>query len=148
MQIINQSIQYQMETSTGNTDSVVVGLHGKTDKLEFSANLTIVADDLEAGTTFDDLSKKQLSALATKKLPKLMPTLAYSNYQFFVQNDVPVRLTAYSDLSSNGNYISLSSTLDQSDFKDKPIGSIGYEDVKSAVKTIITQEFPTSSTKA
>ncbi|MDG2544121.1 hypothetical protein [Lactiplantibacillus plantarum] len=144
MEIINQSIQYQMETSTGNTDSVVVGLHGKTDKLEFSANLTIVAADLEVGTTFDDLSKKQLSALAVKKLPKLMPTLAYSNYQFFVQNDAPVRLTAYSDLSSNGSYISLSSTLDQSDFTDKAIESVGYKDVKSAVKTIISQEFPTS----
>ena len=144
MEIINQSIQYQMETSTGNTDSVVVGLHGKTDKLEFSANLTIVAADLEVGTTFDDLSKKQLSALAVKKLPKLMPTLAYSNYQYFVQNDAPVRLTAYSDLSSNGSYISLSSTLDQSDFTDKAIESVGYKDVKSAVKTIISQEFPTS----
>ncbi|WP_338714338.1 hypothetical protein [Lactiplantibacillus plantarum] len=144
MQIINQSIQYQMETSTGNTDSVVVGLHGKSEKLEFSANLTVVAADLEAGTTFDDLSKKQLSALASKKLPKLLPTLAYSNYQFFVQNDTPVRLTAYSDLSNNGSYISLSSTLDQSDFTDKAIESVGYEDVKSAVKTILSQEFPTS----
>ncbi|KAE9506721.1 hypothetical protein [Lactiplantibacillus plantarum] len=144
MQIINQSIQYQMETSTGNTDSVVVGLHGKSDKLEFSANLTVVAADLEAGTTFDDLSKKQLSALAVKKLPKLLPTLAYSNYQFFVQNDTPVRLTAYSDLSNNGSYISLSSTLDQSDFTNKAIESVGYEDVKSAVKTILSQEFPTS----
>ncbi|MGN8167471.1 hypothetical protein [Lactiplantibacillus plantarum] len=144
MQIINQSIQYQMETSTGNTDSVVVGLHGKTDKLEFSANLTIVAADLEEGTTFDDLSKKQLSALAAQKLPKLLPTLAYSNYQFFVQNDTPVRLTAYSDLSNNGSYISLSSTLDQSDFTNKAIESVGYEDVKSAVKTILSQEFPTS----
>lgn len=144
MEIINQSIQYQMETATGNTDSVVVGLHGKTDKLELSANLTIVAADLEEGTTFDDLSKKQLSALASKKLPKLLPTLAYSNYQFFVQNDTPVRLTAYSDLSNNGSYISLSSTLDQSDFTNKAIESVGYEDVKSAVKTILSQEFPTS----
>ncbi|MFK5686536.1 hypothetical protein JH395_12635 [Lactiplantibacillus plantarum] len=144
MQIINQSIQYQMETSTGNTTSVVVGLHGKSDKLEFSANLAVVAADLEAETTFDDLSKKQLSTLAIKKLPKLMPTLAYSNYQFFVQNDVPVRLTAYSDLSNNGSYISLSSTLDQSDFTNKAIESVGYEDVKSAVKTILSQEFPTS----
>ncbi|MGA3421278.1 hypothetical protein [Lactiplantibacillus plantarum] len=144
MEIINQSIQYQMEAATGNTESVVVGLHGKTDKLELSANLTIVAADLEAGTTFDDLSKKQLSALATKKLPALLPTLAYTNYQFFVQNDTPVRLTAYSDLSNNGSYISLSSTLDQSDFTNKAIESVGYEDVKSAVKTILSQEFPTS----
>lgn len=141
MQIINQSIQYQMETSTGNTTSVVVGLHGKSDKLEFSANLTVVAADLEAGATFDDLSKKQLSTLAIKKLPKLMPTLAYSNYQFFVQNDVPVRLTAYSDLSDNGSYISLSSTLDQSDFTDKKIEEVGYADIKTTVAGLIAKEF-------
>lgn len=141
MQIINQSIQYQMETATGNTTSVVVGLHGKSDKLEFSANLTVVAADLEAGATFDDLSKKQLSTLAIKKLPKLMPTLAYSNYQFFVQNDVPVRLTAYSDLSDNGSYISLSSTLDQSDFTDKKIEEVGYADIKTTVAGLIAKEF-------
>lgn len=141
MQIINQSIQYQMETATGNTESVVVGLHGKSDKLEFSANLTVVAADLEEGTTFDDLSKKQLSALAVKKLPKLMPTLAYSNYQFFVQNDAPVRLTAYSDLSTDGSYISLSSTLDQSDFTDKKIEEVGYADIKTTVAGLIAKEF-------
>lgn len=141
MQIINQSIQYQMETATGNTESVVVGLHGKSDKLEFSANLTVVAADLEAGTTFDDLSKKQLSALAVHKLPKLMPTLAYSNYQFFVQNDAPVRLTAYSDLSTDGSYISLSSTLNQSDFMDKKIEEVGYADIKTAVAGLIAKEF-------
>lgn len=141
MQIINQSIQYQMETSTGNTTSVVVGLHGKSDKLEFSANLTVVAADLEEGTTFDDLSKKQLSALAVHKLPKLMPTLAYSNYQFFVQNDAPVRLTAYSDLSTDGSYISLSSTLNQSDFMDKKIEEVGYADIKTAVAGLIGKEF-------
>lgn len=141
MQIINQSIQYQMETSTGNTTSVVVGLHGKSDKLEFSANLTVVAADLEEGTTFDDLSKKQLSALAVHKLPKLMPTLAYSNYQFFVQNDAPVRLTAYSDLSTDGSYISLSSTLNQSDFMDKKIEEVGYADIKTAVAGLIAKEF-------
>lgn len=144
MDLINRSIQYQMDPTTGNTDSVVVGLNGKTDKLELSANLTIVAEDLEEGTTFDDLSKKQLSALATKKLPTLLPTLAYTNYQFFVQNDTQVRLTAYSDLSNNGSYISLNSTLDQSDFTDKAIESVGYEDVKAAVKIILSQEFPTS----
>lgn len=141
MQIINQSIQYQMETATGNTTSVVVGLHGKSDKLEFSANLTVVAADLEEGTTFDDLSKKQLSTLAIKQLPKLMPTLAYSNYQFFVQNDTPVRLTAYSDLSDNGSYISLSSTLDQSDFTDKKIEEVGYADIKTTVAGLIAKEF-------
>lgn len=144
MELINRSIQYTLSPENGSTDNVIVGVYGKTDNLEISANLKIVAADLESQTTFDDLSKKQLFALAVKKLPALLPTLAYTNYQFFVQNDTPVRLTAYSDLSNNGGYISLSSTLDQSDFTDKAIESVGYEDVKSAVKTILSQEFPTS----
>ncbi|WP_436670342.1 hypothetical protein [Lactiplantibacillus argentoratensis] len=144
MELINRSIQYTLSPENGSTDNVIVGVYGKTDNLEISANLKIVAADLESQTTFDDLSKKQLFALTVKKLPALLPTLAYTNYQFFVQNDTPVRLTAYSDLSNNGSYISLSSTLDQSDFTDKAIESVGYEDVKSAVKTILSQEFPTS----
>lgn len=148
MELINRSIQYTLSPENGSTDNVIVGVYGKTDNLEISANLKIVAADLESQTTFDDLSKKQLFALATKKLPMLLPDLAYTNYQIFVQNDTPVRLTAYSNLSNNGSYITLNSTLDQSDFADKPIGSIGYEDVKYAVKTIISKEFSTSSTEA
>ncbi|RDF99959.1 hypothetical protein [Lactiplantibacillus plantarum] len=148
MDLINRSIQYTLLPETGNTDNVIVGIYGKSDKFEINANLKIVADDLAEGTTFDDLSKKQLFVLATNRLPELLPNLAYTNYQFFVQNDAPVRLTAYSNLSNNGSYITLNSTLDQSDFTDKTIGSVGYEDVKTAVKTILNQEFPESPTKA
>ncbi|TEA95672.1 hypothetical protein DM37_05170 [Lactiplantibacillus plantarum] len=144
MDLINRSIQYTLLPETGNTDNVIVGIYGKSDKFEINANLKIVADDLAEGTTFDDLSKKELFALATKKLPDLLPNLEYTNYQFFVQNDTPVRLTAYSNLSNDGSYITLNSTLDQSDFTNKAIESVGYEDVKSAVKTILSQEFPTS----
>lgn len=148
MDLINRSIQYTLLPETGNTDNVIVGIYGKSDNIEISASLTLVTADLAEGTTFDDLSKKELFALATTKLPELLQNLAYTNYQFFVQNDTPVRLTAYSNLSNNGSYITLNSTLDQSDFADENIGSVGYEDVKTAVKTIINQEFPTSSTKA
>lgn len=144
MDLINRSIQYTLLPENGNTDNVIVGIYGKSDNLEINANLTIVADDLDKGTNFDDLSKKQLFALAIKKFPALLPNLEYTNYQFFVQNDTPVRLTAYSNLSNDGNYITLNSTIDQSDFADKPIESVGYEDVKAAVKTILSQEFPTS----
>lgn len=144
MELLNTSISYSID-GAGNTSSVIAGIRGEVEgRLTITANITIYPADLSEGTTFDDLSKKQLFALATKKLPTLLPTLAYTNYQFFVQNDTPVRLTAYSDLSNNGSYISLSSTLDQSDFTNKAIESVGYEDVKSAVKTILSQEFPTS----
>ncbi|WP_436707952.1 hypothetical protein [Lactiplantibacillus plantarum] len=148
MNLLNTSISYNID-GTGNTSSVIAGIRGEVDgRLTVTANITIYPTDLAEGTTFDDLSKKQLFALATKKLPVALPKLSYSNYQFFVQNDTPVRLTAYSDLSDNGSYITLNSTLNQSDFTNKAIESVGYEDVKSAVKTILSQEFPTSSTEA
>lgn len=148
MNLLNTSISYNID-GTGNTSYVIAGIRGELEgRLTITANITIYPTDLDEGTTFDDLSKKQLFALATKKLPALLPNLTYTNYQFFVQNDVPVRLTAYSNLSNNGSYITLNSTLDQSDFTDKTIGSIGYEDVKSAVQTILNQEFQASSTEA
>ncbi|WP_077143417.1 hypothetical protein [Lactiplantibacillus plantarum] len=148
MELLNTSISYNID-GAGNTTSVIAGIRGAVEgRLTVTANITIYPADLAEGTTFDDLSKKQLFALATKKLPDLLPNLAYTNYQFFVHNDTPVRLTAYSNLSNNGSYITLNSTLDQSDFTNKAIESVGYEDVKSAVKTILSQEFPTSSTKA
>ncbi|USZ61324.1 hypothetical protein ACM640_02630 [Lactiplantibacillus plantarum] len=144
MELLNTSISYSID-GAGNTSSVIAGIRGESEgRLTITANITIYPADLDKEATFDDLSKKQLFALATKKLPDLLPDLTYTNYQFFVQNDTPVRVTAYSNLSNNGNYITLNSTLDQSDFKDKSIGSIGYEDVKAAVKTILSQEFPTS----
>lgn len=144
MELLNTSISYSID-GAGNTSSVIAGIRGEVEgRLTVTANITIYPADLAEGTTFDDLSKKQLFTLAIKKLPALLPNLTYTNYQFFVQNDAPVRLTAYSNLSNNGNYITLNSTLDQSDFTDKTIGSVGYEDVKSAVKTILSQEFPTS----
>lgn len=144
MELLNTSIAYNID-GTGNTSSVIAGLRGEVEgRVTITANVTIYPTDLAEGTTFDDLSKKQLFALATKKLPALLPNLTYTNYQFFVQNDTPVRLTAYSNLSNNGSYITLNSTFNQSDFTDKAIESVGYEDVKSAVKTILTQEFPTS----
>lgn len=144
MELLNTSISYNID-GTGNTSSVIAGLRGEVEgRVTITANVNIYPTDLAEGTTFDDLSKKQLFALATKKLPALLPDLTYTNYQFFVQNDTPVRLTAYSNLSNNGSYITLNSTFNQSDFTDKAIESVGYEDVKSAVKTILTQEFPTS----
>ncbi|WP_426665236.1 hypothetical protein ACP10D_02885 [Lactiplantibacillus plantarum] len=144
MELLNTSISYNID-GAGNTSSVIAGIRGEVEgRLTITANITIYPADLAEGTTFDDLSKKQLFALASKKLPAVLTKLSYSNYQFFVQNDVPVRVTAYSDISETGTYVTLNSTLDQSDFKDKSIGSIGYEDVKAAVKTILNQEFPAS----
>ena len=148
MNLLNTSISYSID-GTGNTTSVIAGIRGEAEgKLAITANITIYPADLDKETTFDDLSKKQLFALATKKLPALLPNMEYTNYQFFVQNDKPVRLIAYSNLSNEGNYITLNSTLDQSDFTSKEIESVSYEDVKAAVKAKLDKEFTASPTEA
>ncbi|MFB9770087.1 hypothetical protein [Lactiplantibacillus modestisalitolerans] len=144
MDLLNTSISYSID-GAGNTTSVIAGIRGEVEnRLTVTANITVYPEDLAEGSTLDDLSKRELFTLATAKLPDFLPHLTYTNYQFFVQNDAPVRVTAYSNLSNTGSYITVNSTLDQSDFTDKPIGSVGYEDVKAAVKTILNKEFPTS----
>ena len=143
MELLNTSISYNID-ELGNTSSVVAGIHGEVDgRLKVTANITLYPTDLEQGTTFDDLSKKQLFALATKKLPAVLAKLSYSNYQFFVQNDVPVRVTAYSDLSETGTYLTLNSTLTSTDFEGhEDLTTVGYSDIKTAVSKLISKELP------
>lgn len=149
MEVLNTSISYNID-GAGNTSSVIAGIRGEVDgRLTVTANITIYPTDLAEGTTFDDLSKKQLFALATKKLPVALPKLSYSNYQFFVQNDVPVRVTAYSDISETGTYVTLNATLTSTDFDGHDdLTTVGYSDIKTTVSKIVAKEFPTSSTKA
>lgn len=149
MEVLNTSISYNID-GAGNTSSVIAGIRGEVDgRLTVTANITIYPTDLAEGTTFDDLSKKQLFALATKKLPVALPKLSYSNYQFFVQNDVPVQVTAYSDISETGTYVTLNATLTSTDFDGHDdLTTVGYSDIKTTVSKIVAKEFPTSSTKA
>lgn len=145
MEVLNTSISYNID-GAGNTSSVIAGIRGEVDgRLTVTANITIYPTDLAEGTTFDDLSKKQLFALATKKLPVALPKLSYSNYQFFVQNDVPVRVTAYSDISETGTYVTLNATLTSTDFDGHDdLTTVGYSDIKTTVSKIVAKEFPTS----
>lgn len=149
MELLNTSISYNID-GAGNTSSVIAGIRGEVDgRLTVTANITIYPTDLAEGTTFDDLSKKQIFALATKKLPVALPKLSYSNYQFFVQNDLPVRVTAYSDISETGTYVTLNATLTSTDFDGHDdLTTVGYSDIKTTVSKIVAKEFPTSSTKA
>jgi len=87
MELLNTSISYNID-GTGNTSSVIAGLRGEVEgRVTITANVTIYPTDLAEGTTFDDLSKKQLFALATKKLPALLPDLTYTNYRFLVKRE-------------------------------------------------------------
>lgn len=145
MDLLNTSISYNID-GAGNTTSVIAGIRGELDsRLKTTANITLYPTDLDAGTTFDDLSKKQLFTLATKKLPAVLAKLTYSNYQFFVQNDVPTRVTAYSDISETGSYVTLNATLTSTDFDGhEDLTTVGYSDIKTAVSKIISKELPTS----
>lgn len=141
MELLNTSISYNID-GLGNTTSVIAGIRGEvSDRLAVTANITIYPTDLAEGSTFDDLSKKQLFALATKKLPTALAKLSYSNYQFFVQNDVPTRVTAYSDISETGSYVTLNATLTSTDFDGHDdLATIGYSDIKTAVSKLISTE--------
>ena len=149
MDLLNTSISYNID-GAGNTTSVIAGVRGAVEgRLTVTANITIYPADLAEGTTFDDLSKKELFALATKKLPTALAKLSYSNYQFFVQNDVPVRLTTYSDISETGTYVTLNATLTSANFDGHDdLSTVVYSDIKAAVSKIVSKEFPTSSTEA
>ncbi|MEN2376444.1 hypothetical protein [Lactiplantibacillus plantarum] len=148
MELLNTSISYNID-ELGNTSSVVAGIHGEADgRLKVTANITLYPTDLEQGNTFDDLSKKQLFALASKKLPTVLTKLSYSNYQFFVQNDVPVRVTAYSDISETGTYVTLNATLTSTDFDGHDdLTTVGYSDIKTTVSKIVAKEFAASPTE-
>jgi len=150
MDLLNTSISYNIDGNTGNTTSVIAGIRGAVEgRLTATANITIYPADLAEGTTLDDLSKKELFALATKKIPTALAKLSYSNYQFFVQNDVPTRVTAYSDISETGSYVTLNATLTSTDFDGhEDIATIGYSDIKTAVSKLISEEFPTSPAEA
>lgn len=141
MDLLNTSISYNID-ELGNTTSVIAGIRGELDsRLKTTANITLYPTDLDEGTTFDDLSKKQLFTLATKKLPAALAKLSYSNYQFFVQNDVPTRVTAYSDISETGSYVTLNATLTSTDFDGHDdLATIGYSDIKTAVSKLISTE--------
>ena len=142
MDLLNTSISYNIDGNTGNTTSVNAGIRGAVDgRLTVTANITIYPADLAEGTTLDDLSKKELFALATKKIPTALAKLSYSNYQFFVQNDVPTRVTAYSDISETGSYVTLNATLTSTDFDGhEDLAAIGYSDIKTAVSKLISTE--------
>ena len=148
MELLNTSISYNID-SLGNTSSVIAGIHGEVDgRLTTTANITIYPTDLDPETTFDDLSKKQLFALATKKLPTVLKKLAYSNYQFFVQDDVPVQVKTYSDISETGAYVTLNATLTAANFESHDdLATIGYSDIKTAVSKIVSKEFQESRTE-
>lgn len=67
MNIIVSGITYSFD-SDGNTKSVAVSLTGSVSMDNLNAYVHLEQADLENEQTFDDLPKKQIVALAKKKL--------------------------------------------------------------------------------
>lgn len=72
MQFKLTGLSYSLNNE-GNTTMVVANMNGQTEGSSdyLSASIYLSSADLDEGTTFDDLSKNQLQALARKKLAKL-----------------------------------------------------------------------------
>lgn len=69
MNLILTSLNYTLD-SEGNTTRVTASLQGSVEgKADYlSSTISLAKEDLPDGTTFDDMTKKQLQALAHKKL--------------------------------------------------------------------------------
>lgn len=66
------SIQYQFDNSTAKTDSITCNFSVTSDRNEYlNGNVTLLAKDLEEGTTLDDLTRKQIETLAKARFAKL-----------------------------------------------------------------------------
>lgn len=67
------SIQYQFDNSTAKTDSITCSFNVTSDRNEYiNGNVTLLAKDLEEGTTLDDLTRKQIETLAKTRFAKLV----------------------------------------------------------------------------
>ena len=69
MNVILTNLNYTFD-SAGNTTRVTANLQGTVDgKADYlSSTISLAKEDLPDGTTFDDMTKKQLQALACTKL--------------------------------------------------------------------------------
>lgn len=66
------SIQYHFDDSTAKTDSITCNFSVMSDRNEYlNGNVTLLAKDLEEGTTLDDLTRKQIETLAKTRFAKL-----------------------------------------------------------------------------
>lgn len=66
------SIQYHFDDSTAKTDSITCNFSVTSDRNEYlNGNVTLLAKDLEEGTTLDDLTRKQIETLAKTRFAKL-----------------------------------------------------------------------------
>lgn len=69
MTFVLTGLNYTLDTE-GNTTDVTANLRGTVEgKADFlSATISMTKEDLSDGTSFDDMTKKQLQALARTKL--------------------------------------------------------------------------------
>ena len=69
MNIKKTALTYNFD-GDGNTASITVSLSGNEGADYLNANMTVTAEDLTDGQTFDDLTMKDITTIARAKLAK------------------------------------------------------------------------------
>lgn len=69
MNIKKTALTYNFDDD-GNTSSITVSLSGNEGADYLNANMSVTANDLADGQTFDDLDSKEITSIARAKLAK------------------------------------------------------------------------------
>ena len=69
MNIKKTALTYNFD-GDGNTSSITVSLSGNEGADYLNANMSVTANDLSDGQTFDDLDSKEITTIARAKLAK------------------------------------------------------------------------------
>lgn len=144
MDLTTSSISYQIDPTTGNTRLVVMGLRGATDRLNVSFNITLAPSDVIEGT-LDDLSRKELTALAVKKVPDTVSDFTDYSYSASVTDAHITNLSANVTKQSAGIYAYATLTLTGDDMD---LDTADMTTVKAAIVKVLATELPATEAPA
>lgn len=144
MDLTTSSISYQIDPSTGTTRLVVMGLRGTTDKLTVNFNITLAPSDVTEGT-LDDLSRKELTALASKKAPATISNFTDYSYSASVMDNHITNLSANVTKQSAGIYAYATLTLTGDDMD---LDTADMTTVKAAIVKVLATELPDTKAPA
>ena len=144
MDLTTSSISYQIDPATGTTRLVEIGLRGATDKLTVSFNITLTPSDVTEGT-LDDLSRKELTALAVKKAPATISDFTDFSYSANVTDTHITNLSANVTKQSDGIYAYATLTLTEADMD---LDTADMTTVKAAIVKVLATELPSTEAPA
>lgn len=138
MELLTTSISYQFNPTDGTSTAVTVGLRGNGDKLTTTFNVQLTNESLDEGQTLDDLSRKDLTALATKKAPDALMQADTFSYETKVTSDHVESVKATVTNTFEGSYCYVTATLSGDDLD---LDTSSMATVKEAILTIAKKEF-------